>query len=374
MLWKHGDWYIIVPMDRFVSALKHCELCPRNCGANRLEGQTGYCGAGGRIRVAHWGLHFGEEPPISGSRGSGNVFFSPCNMRCVFCQNHQISHTQFGEEISIDRLVETFFKLEETGAHNINLVSPTPYAPLIGSAIHLAKEQGLRIPFIYNTNAYENVSTVGMLAGLIDIYLPDFKYWHASIARKLSSADDYPAAAMQAILAMKRQVGDLRIESGLATRGLLIRHLVLPGQLAGTERIIAWIKAELGSQTALSLMAQYQPLHRAIEHPMLMRTITDHEYESLLDLAVEQGFEHVFIQELESAPLFVPDFTRAEPFGENTGSRVMGQGSRNFKTSRRGTTSGEGSRARCAAQIHAPCVTCCTGLHLTHDPCPMTLS
>jgi len=301
-------------MEQFTRALDHCELCPRNCGANRFEGQTGYCGAGSSIRVAHWGLHFGEEPPISGWKGSGNVFFSPCNMRCVFCQNHQISHNQFGHEISVDETVEIFFMLEAAGAHNINLVSPTPYAPLIGSAIHLAKEQGLRIPFIYNTNAYENVSTIEMLAGLIDIYLPDFKYWHSPIARKLSSAADYPAAAMQAILAMKRQVGDLRIESGLATRGLLIRHLVLPGKLAGTERIIAWIKDKLGSQTALSLMAQYQPLHRAVEYPLLRRTITSAEYEMLLDLLLDQGFENVFIQELESAPLFVPDFTRAEPF------------------------------------------------------------
>jgi len=303
-------------MEQFVDALAHCQLCPRNCGVNRLEGQTGYCGAGNRIRVAHWGLHFGEEPPISDTRGSGNVFFSPCNMRCVFCQNYQISHEVLGEETSIDGLVGTFFKLERLGAHNINLVSPTPYAPLIATAIRIAKERGLHIPFIYNTNAYENVSTIAMLAGLIDIYLPDFKYWHASIAGKLSSVDDYPAAAMMAILEMRRQVGDLKIESGLATRGLLIRHLVLPGKLAGSERVIAWVRAELGSQTALSLMAQYQPLHRAVEYPMLMRTITNDEYEALLDVLLDQGFDTVFIQELESAPLFVPDFTRAEPFEE----------------------------------------------------------
>ncbi len=303
-------------MEHFVDRLSHCGLCPRNCGVDRTEGQTGYCGAGDRMRVAHWGLHFGEEPPISGSGGSGNIFFSPCNMRCVFCQNHQISHKQFGEEISVAGLAEIFFTLEAAGAHNINLVSPTPYVPLIASAVHQTKKQGLRIPFVYNTNAYENVSTIEMLAGLIDIYLPDFKYWDPSIARKLSSADEYPAAAIQAILAMKRQVGDLRIESGLATRGLLIRHLVLPGRLAGTERIIAWIKTELGAQTALSLMAQYQPLHRAIDHPMLMRTITGDEYGKLLDLLTDQGFVNVFIQELDSAPLFVPDFEREEPFKE----------------------------------------------------------
>ena len=329
MLWKHGQLkYIIVSMENFVDRLSHCELCPRNCGVDRLSGQKGFCGAGSRMRVAHWGLHFGEEPPISGSRGSGNIFFSPCNMRCIFCQNHQISHKQFGEEVSVDRLVEIFFKLGGAGAHNINLVSPTPYAPLIASAVHQAKKRGLRIPFVYNTNAYENVGTIEMLAGLVDMYLPDFKYWDALICRKLSCADAYPAAAIQAILAMKRQVGDLMIESGLATRGLLIRHLVLPGRLAGTERVIAWIKTELGVQTALSLMAQYQPLHRAVDHPMLMRTVTAHEYEKLLDLLLDQGFKNVFIQELDSAPLFVPDFERKEPFAENTGSRVMGHGSR----------------------------------------------
>jgi putative pyruvate formate lyase activating enzyme len=292
-----------------------------------LEGQRGYCGAGSRVRVAYWGLHFGEEPPISGSLGSGNVFFSPCNMRCVFCQNHQISHEQLGEELSTDELTEVFFRLEAAGAHNINLVSPTPYAHLVASAIRLSKSKGLRIPFVYNTNAYENVTTIEMLTDLIDIYLPDFKYWHASVARKLSSVDEYPQAAMQAIIAMKEQVGNLKVESGIATRGLMIRHLVLPGKLAGTERIIGWIKQELGAQTCLSLMAQYQPLHQAIEHPMLRRTITAHEYEKLLDLLLDQGFDNVFIQELESASLFVPDFTRAEPFKQQGhGSRGMGHG------------------------------------------------
>ncbi len=237
-------------------------------------------------------------------------------MRCVFCQNHQISHEQFGKEVSADGLVEIFFELERIGAHNINLVSPTPYAPLIASAIRKAKEKGLAIPFVYNTNAYENTSTVEMLAGAIDIYLPDFKYWHAPIAQRLSSANDYPLAARQAILAMRRQVGDLTCESGLATRGLLIRHLVLPARLAGTERIIAWIREELGRQTALSLMAQYQPLHRANEHPMLTRTITIDEYERLVGVLIGQGFGNVFIQELESAPLFVPDFEKEQPFEE----------------------------------------------------------
>lgn len=314
-------------MDRFADLLKHCELCPRNCGVNRVNGQQGYCGAGGHMLIAHWGLHFGEEPPLSGRRGSGNIFFSPCNMRCVFCQNHQISHVKFGKEVSIEGLIEIFFKLQGAGAHNINLVSPTPYAPLIASAIHRARRDGVHIPFVYNTNAYENERTIEMFAGLIDIYLPDFKYWNPGIARKLSCADGYPASAIQSILAMKMQVGDLRVESGLATQGLLIRHLLLPGRLAGTEPIVGWIKTKLGVQTAFSLMAQYQPLHRAVDHPMLGRTVTGKEYGRLVDLLIDQGFENVFIQELESATKFVPDFTRGEPF-QTAGSRGKGQGSR----------------------------------------------
>jgi putative pyruvate formate lyase activating enzyme len=298
------------------SVLSECELCPRNCRVNRMEGEYGYCGAGNTMVVAHWGLHFGEEPPISGAKGSGNIFFSPCNLRCVFCQNYQISHNRLGKEVSPDELVDVFFRLEAAGAHNINLVSPTPYAPRIAQAIRRAKDQGLRIPFVYNTNAYENVSTIGTLDGLIDIYLPDLKYAHAHIAAKLSAAEDYPASARTAILAMKNQVGDLTLEDGLAKQGLLIRHLVLPGKLAGTERIVRWIKEHLGTQTYLSLMAQYQPLYGATDFPMLERKITDREYDTLVELLLEEGFENVFIQELCSAPLFVPDFARDQPFEE----------------------------------------------------------
>jgi putative pyruvate formate lyase activating enzyme len=273
--------------------------------------------------VAYWGLHFGEEPPISGSKGSGNVFFSPCNLRCVFCQNYQISHNRLGKEVSPEQLVDIFLRLEAASAHNINLVSPTPYAPLIAHAIGRAKDQGLRIPFVYNTNAYENVATIEGLDGLIDIYLPDLKYADAHIATKLSLAEDYPASAMAAILSMKKQVGDLILEDGLAKQGLLIRHLVLPGKLAGTERIVHWIKEHLGTQTYLSLMAQYQPLYGATDFPMLKRKITDREYDTLVELLLEEGFENVFIQELCSAPLFVPDFEKQEPFAQRAGSGVQ---------------------------------------------------
>ena len=311
-----GNWYIIVSVEPFTEILARCELCPRNCRANRLNGETGYCGAGAGMVVAHWGLHFGEEPPISGSAGSGNVFFSPCNLRCVFCQNYQISHNRLGKEVSPEHLTDIFFLLEASGAHNINLVSPMPYVPLIAQAIAIAKKRGIAIPFVYNTNAYENVLTIDMLDGLIDVYLPDLKYWAEPAARKLSDAPDYPAAAVAAITAMKKQVGDLKVEHGLATRGLIIRHLVLPARLAGTRAIVRWTKENLGAQTFLSLMAQYQPLHDAALHPALRRRITVSEYDGLVDFLISEGFENVFVQELDSASLLVPDFTREEPFAE----------------------------------------------------------
>jgi len=306
----------MIPMEKPGDALSRCELCPRRCGVNRLDGQSGYCGAGASMVVAHWGLHFGEEPPISGSRGSGNVFFSPCNLRCLFCQNHQISHDRLGKEVSPEDLAGIFFLLKTSGAHNINLVSPTPYVPLIAQAIAIARERGIGIPFVYNTNAYENVHTIEMLDGLIDVYLPDLKYWSGPVAHKLSGAPNYPGAAMEAITAMKMQVGDLQVENGLVTRGLLIRHLVLPAHLAGTKKIVHWIKESLGVQTFLSLMAQYQPLHDASLHPALMRRLAVHEYDELVEFLIAAGFENVFVQELGSAPLFVPDFTREEPFKE----------------------------------------------------------
>lgn len=321
-----GSWYIMVSVKTFDIALTRCELCPRNCRVNRVNGETGYCGAGHTMVVAHWGLHFGEEPPISGSKGSGCIFFSPCNLRCLFCQNYQISHNRLGKEVSPEQLADIFFKLEASGAHNINLVSPTPYVPLIAQAIAIAKKGGIAIPFVYNTNAYENVSTIEMLDGLIDVYLPDLKYRAEPVARKLSGAPDYPAAAVAAITAMKKQVGDLQVEHGLATRGLLIRHLVLPASLAGTRAIVRWTKENLGAQTFLSLMAQYQPLHDAALHPALRRRITVREYDELLAFLMSEGFENVFVQELDSASLLVPDFTRSEPF-QTAGSRVTGHGS-----------------------------------------------
>jgi putative pyruvate formate lyase activating enzyme len=301
-------------MDVLLSLLASCRLCPKRCGANRLEGERGSCGAGQEPVIAHYGLHFGEEPPISGLRGSGTVFFSPCNLRCVFCQNYQISHRTSGDRLSESDLVEAFFELEGRGAHNINLVSPTPYVPVIARAIGLAKARGLRLPILYNTNAYENRETIKILNGLIDIYLPDFKYWSAGIAERLSAAPQYPATAMEAITEMKAQVGDLVLRNGIALRGLLIRHLVLPGGLAGSRRIIEWIREHLGPQTAISLMSQYHPVCQASSYPLINRCIRHDEYAPLVTFMEEQGFERVFLQELESAGVYLPDFRKRKPF------------------------------------------------------------
>ncbi len=301
-------------MDHDLSLLEKCELCPRRCKVNRLKGERGFCGIADKVIIAHYGAHFGEEPPITGTQGSGNIFFASCNMRCIYCQNYQISHKNLGKEFSIAELVELFFSLEKQGLHNINLVSPSPYVPLIAAATREAKEKGIGIPFVYNTNAYEHADTIRGLDGLIDIYLPDFKYWNKHIAKKLSDAKDYPDYAKSSLLEMKRQVGDLFVEDGIAKKGILIRHLVLPNNLAGSKQVLTWIKDNLGRETHISLMSQYYPLHKAYTYTLLNRKITEKEYGVLINRLIEDGFKNVFIQELDSATLFVPDFERTAPF------------------------------------------------------------
>jgi putative pyruvate formate lyase activating enzyme len=298
------------------SPLERCNICPRRCGANRIAGERGFCGARAEVVVSHYGPHFGEEPPLSGKNGSGNVFFSPCNLRCIFCQNHQISHETFGKTVSSDGLADIFLELQNRGVHNINLVSPTPYIPQIAAAIRTAKKRGVKIPFVYNTNAYEAPDMLALLNGLIDIYLPDFKYWHESAGKRLSGAPGYPETARSAIIEMQRQAGNLDIDKGLARRGLLIRLLVLPGGLAGTKSVLRWIKDSFGTQTHISLMSQYYPLHQANLYPMVARSIRKEEYDEVIDLALEEGFENIFGQEMDSAPLFIPDFAKEEPFGK----------------------------------------------------------
>lgn len=309
-------------MQQYLSMLSPCALCPRQCGVDRVSGQRGFCGAGQDMKIAHFGPHFGEEPPITGTKGSGNVFFSFCNLRCIFCQNHQISHDGYGKPVSVEGLVSLFFSLRSTGCHNINLVSPTPYVPFIAPAIVEARQKDLGLPFIYNTNAYDSVETLKALEGLIDIYLPDFKYWSGPVACRLSHASDsapYPQAARAAILEMKRQVGDLVVEDGIAKRGIIVRHLVLPGGLAGSRQVFDWIGENLGRSTWIGLMSQYLPLYRSGDYPVLARRIRQDEYDSVVAHLIDKGFENVFIQELESAPFFVPDFRKERPFDKGAG-------------------------------------------------------
>ena len=298
--------------------LLSCDICPHRCHVNRVDGERGFCGATDEIVVAYTGLHFGEEPPISGDRGSGTIFFARCNSRCVYCQNYQIS--QRVEEIptrtlSPDELAGEMLALQRAGAHNVNLVSPTHVIAQVAEGLCIARERGLSIPVVYNTNGYDAVETLRCLEGLIDVYLPDIKYSDDAVARACSGIDRYVEVNRAAIAEMFRQVGNLALDRrGIARRGLLVRHLVLPEGLAGSRESLAFL-ASLSKEMVVSLMAQYAPQYRAADVPPLDRRITQAEYEAVVDWAWELGLDRCFVQEVESSETLVPDFRRAEPFG-----------------------------------------------------------
>jgi putative pyruvate formate lyase activating enzyme len=289
------------------SLLSKCLICPRACGVDRHV-QAGDCGSGATVRVNCSQLHFWEEPVISGSRGSGTVFFSGCNLRCVYCQNHAISQEHRGSSCSVDELAERMLDLQGQGAHNINLVTPTHFTPLIRDSLVLAKGNGLTVPIVWNSNAYETVETLRSLTGLVDLYLPDFRYFDDTAGRTYSDAPGYPECAKSAILEMFRQVGHLRVVDGVATGGLLIRILVLPGNVNRADRILAWIAEALGNETYLSLMGQYYPTYRAAEHPEINRPVGHAEYGALENLLEELGFDNGFVQEIGSSSDYTPDF------------------------------------------------------------------
>ena len=298
--------------------LRSCDICPHRCGANRVDGETGFCGASDDIVIAYSGLHVGEEPPISGTRGSGTIFFAHCNSRCVYCQNYQIS--QRVEEIptrtlSPDELAAEMLALQRRGAHNINLVSPTHVAAQVAEGLCIARERGLSIPIVYNTNGYDAVETLRCLEGLIDVYLPDIKYSEDAVARTYSGIDRYVEVNRSAIVEMFRQVGNLSLDrEGIARRGILVRHLVLPEDLAGSVESLAFL-ASLSREIVISLMAQYSPQYKARGMPPLDRKISQEEYERVLDWAWDLGLERCFVQEVESSEALVPDFLQADPFG-----------------------------------------------------------
>lgn len=269
-------------IERALSLLESCEVCPHRCGVSRLKGELGFCKTGKNAIVDSYFPHRGEEKPIRGYRGSGTVFFSYCNMRCVYCQNYQISQLGEGREVSPEELAEIFLELQAMGCHNLNLVTPSHVVPQILSALYLAVKKGFRLPIVYNTSSFDRLESLRLLEGIVDIYLADLKYADREIARRYSKVKNYPEVAMAAIREMHRQVGDLTLdERGIAIRGLLIRHLVLPSGLAGTEKVAEFL-GSLSKNMAVNVMDQYYPSYMAWKYPELSRRITQREYHQAL--------------------------------------------------------------------------------------------
>jgi putative pyruvate formate lyase activating enzyme len=266
-----------------------CMLCPRKCKTNRSNGEIGFCGISDMPVVSSVGPHFGEESVLVGSGGSGTIFFAGCNLGCMFCQNFDISHHRHGQQVTIEQLAQSMLELANRGCSNINFVTPTHVIPAIVAAIELARKKGLTLPVVYNTGGYDSVETLKLLAGFVDIYMPDMKYSDSAVADELSTAADYPQVNRAAVKEMHRQVGDLQMKKGLATRGLLVRHLVLPNQLAGSAKIIDFLAEEISPTTAINVMDQYRPCYKASSHPRINRWPTPEEIESVCQYAIEKG-------------------------------------------------------------------------------------
>ncbi|MBN2320355.1 MAG: radical SAM protein [Acidobacteria bacterium] len=281
--------------DNLWNILESCRLCPRQCGANRLKGEKGFCSSTDKLKVHTAHLHFGEEKPLVGRGGSGTIFFSNCNLLCCFCQNWEINHRGDGNYTSHDQLAAMMLELQKRGAHNINLVTPTHIVPHIVKALRIAAAKGLRLPLVYNTSAYDSIEVIKMLEGIVDIYLPDFKYQDGTLAGKYSSgASDYPAVAAAVIKEMHRQVGVLDVDAnGVARRGLIIRHLVMPDNIAGTDRFVRWVAQELSTDTYVNIMEQYHPEHKAFDYPEISRRITDGEYRQAIRWAREASLTNL---------------------------------------------------------------------------------
>lgn len=309
---------------RLEKMLESCAVCPKDCGNNRLKDEIAACYSGRLAIVSSYTAHFGEEPALSGTRGAGNIFFGNCNLRCVYCQNYQISQTwreQKKNEITHERLAEMMLELQARGCHNIGFVSPTHFAPQMARAILIAAENGLNLPVVYNTNAYDSVEVLELLDGIVDVYLPDLKYADSDAGFQYSKVRDYTKHARAAIKEMFRQTGDELVfdENGLLKRGLVIRLLVLPNDLAGIAENLKWIKEELSPKTAVSLMAQYYATNKAAtdeRYILLSRRISEREWSKAVSVLEDLGFEEGFMQEYESASYYYrPDFTDAEkPF------------------------------------------------------------
>lgn len=288
----------------------NCLLCPRKCGINRRTGQTGVCGVSSEIKVARAALHYWEEPCISGKRGSGAVFFSGCSLHCVFCQNREISDGKAGKVISKERLSDIFMELAVKGANNINLVTPGQYIPDIVWAVNDAKSRGMKLPIIYNTSGYENVTELKLLEGIVDVYLPDFKYMDSTLSARYSRAKDYPSVAKQALSEMVRQQPDVVIDdaTGLIQKGVIVRQLLLPGHVNDAKAVLKYLYDTYHDHVYISMMSQFTPIALK-DYPEINRTVTRREYERLVDYALEIGITNAFIQEGDVAKdSFIPAF------------------------------------------------------------------
>jgi putative pyruvate formate lyase activating enzyme len=299
--------------------LSNCDICPRKCNVNRMESDKGFCRSGRLVSISSYCDHHGEEPALSGSKGSGTIFFNNCNLKCTYCQNYQISQGPDSRkaELKSNELAGIMLHLQNTlGCHNINLVSPSHFVPQIVEATLQAVQMGLKIPLVYNTNAYDSLETLKMLDGIIDIYLPDIKYASDKWAFKFSGAKSYVSTSRQAIAEMFRQVGDLVTDAeGLAQRGLIVRHLILPNGIAGSEDSLKWLAEKVSRNTTVSIMAQYYPSHLAVHDPLLSRKINSKEYNQVVALIEELGLENGWLQEMDSAEFYLPDFdSKGHPF------------------------------------------------------------
>lgn len=293
---------------------KSCLLCPRRCGVDRVSGDTGYCGAGSVMEVASLVVHKGEEPFLTGENGVGNVFFNHCSMNCVYCQNHQISRFSGGTEYTPDSLAKELISFQEQGCPTVGFVSPGHYLPLVADTICIAKKNGLAVPVVWNSNGFETVEALKMLEGLVDIYLPDFKYWSEQYSMEYSDTSDYPEAARASIKEMFRQVGPLKTRDGIAYSGVCVRHLVLPNDIADTEEILRFI-ASVSTDISVSLMSQYNPVYRADEFVLLSRRLRPSEYWKAVETAEELGLSNTLIQEPDSSPgHYLPDFKKKNIF------------------------------------------------------------
>ena len=287
-LYKSGE--LKKRVEKTVNLLKQCQICPRRCKVNRLENEKGICKVGRLPMVSSYNPHFGEESPLVGTQGSGTIFLTSCNLGCIFCQNYDISHLGEGYEISIERFAKMMIELQNIGCHNINFVTPTHVVPQILEALPIAVEMGLKIPLVYNTGGYDIIETLMIIEGIFDIYMPDFKFTDSDIANRFCKARDYPEVAMKAIKEMHRQVGDLVINNhGIAERGLIVRHLIMPNELPGTRKVMHFLANEISNNTYVNIMDQYRPCGLAHKYPEINRRITTEEFSNAINVAREEG-------------------------------------------------------------------------------------